>query len=69
MHLRRRETCGKCGTRRSEWNPEKGGDPHAYTAARGHCPGCAEVHRLQQDVNSGPDIPGTYVTLMRNSRG
>lgn len=69
MHLRRRETCGKCGTRRSEWDPDKGGDRHAYTAARGHCPGCASVEALRKEIDQSTNqIPGTYVSLLRSPR-
>lgn len=70
MHLRRKETCGGCGTRRSEWDPAMGGGPGAYTAVRGHCPGCAEVERLRgQMKNTVHQIPGSYIALQRNEKG
>lgn len=69
MALRRRETCQSCGTRRSEWDPEHGGDLHAYSAVRGHCRGCAEVEQLRRQIDQSTDkIPGTYVSLRSNRR-
>lgn len=70
LHLRDKETCRSCGTRRSEWDPEHGGDLHAYTAERGHCKGCAELQVLRDQISTSSDqIPGTYASLRRNIRG
>ena len=69
LHLRDKETCRSCGTRHSEWDPDKGGDLYAYTAVRGHCKGCAELHQLRDQISKSSDqIPGTYASLKRNVR-
>jgi hypothetical protein len=38
VHERQRH--GPCGTRPDEWDPEQGGDLHAYEAVPVHCRGC-----------------------------
>jgi hypothetical protein len=35
-----REKCPNCGTRPDEFDPEEGGDPHAYEWHSSHCRGC-----------------------------
>lgn len=35
-----------CGTRLEEWNPDAGGDPHAYVAEIWVCPAC----KMKQDM-------------------
>lgn len=46
--IHRREACPECGTRPDEWNPEQGGDLHAYESELHHCRGC-EVSAQGQD--------------------
>lgn len=70
LHLREKETCRSCGTRRSEWDPDSGGDMHAYSPALGHCKGCAAVHQFREETkHQTAQIPGTYISLRRNTRG
>jgi len=60
------ETCSGCGTHPDEWDPEKGGDRHAYAAVESRCPGCAAIEQLQEAVESRPKnerIRGVRVIL------
>lgn len=68
-HIRKKSTCGTCGTRPEEWDPERGGDRHAYSGALGHCRGCQEIESQREQMKSGPQIRGTYITLLRNPTG
>lgn len=38
--LRQQQTCGSCHTRPEEWDPDRGGDYHAYEPGLSHCRGC-----------------------------
>jgi hypothetical protein len=64
-YIRQRETCSSCGTRPDEWNPEKGGDRHAYVGQVDQCPGCVVVERTQEapEMKQGR---GNHVVLRRN---
>jgi hypothetical protein len=68
-HLWKRAACSTCGTRQEEWDPERGGDRHAYSAVLGHCRGCQEIESKREQMKSGPQIRGTYLALQRNPRG
>lgn len=49
LHEQRR--CSSCGTHPDEWDPEQGGDPHAYEAGLTHCRGC-EVNAKATDLHT-----------------
>lgn len=69
-HLWSRAACPSCGTRPEEWNPDLGGDLHAYHAARHTCQGCVVRHRgeqaLEKDQAKGKARPGTTIVLLPN---
>jgi hypothetical protein len=65
-HLRKRSACSSCGTRPEEWDPERGGNRHAYSAVLGHCRGCQQIESQREQMKSGPQIRGTFITLQRN---
>ncbi|MGE4164070.1 MAG: hypothetical protein AB7G23_20275 [Vicinamibacterales bacterium] len=71
-HLWSRAACPSCGTRPEEWNPELGGDLHAYHAARHTCQGCVVRHRgeqaLTKDLDKGKARPGTTIVLLPTPR-
>ncbi len=57
--------CQGCGTRAAEWEPEKGGDKHAYAAATSTCPGCQVRGDLERHLSdSGLEVSGRYVVLL-----
>lgn len=67
-HIRHAETCPNCGTRAEEWDPERGGDFHAYGADFAACRGCEVKARGQDEMDSAPkgEFPrGSYVVLRR----
>lgn len=60
------ETCPKCGTRRAEFDPRLGGDPHAYCAVQFRDRGC---ELLEQEVALVPKGErGVKVALIRDLR-
>lgn len=66
---RERATCQQCGTRPDEWDPEQGGDIHAYRGAIGFCRGCEVRAGEQARFDKAPKNSyrrGSYVTLKRN---
>lgn len=66
LYLWEKSACQTCGTRPEEWDPEHGGSRHAYSAALGHCRGCQEIDSKREQLQSGPQIRGTYITLRPN---
>lgn len=64
----KKATCSGCGTRRDEWNPDKGGDRRAYIADVDVCQGCAHVERMQNTASTDPSLKdrrGLKVILRR----
>lgn len=59
-----RTVCGGCGTRQDEWDPETGGDRHAYTASDTRCPGCQAIEHKQADLPDGRAGAGLKVGLV-----
>lgn len=55
--------CNRCGSAQWEWDPELGGDPHAYVALPMKCPGCAELD-IGREVIGDDKSPGTSVQLV-----
>jgi hypothetical protein len=45
----RRAHCPDCGTRRDEWDPDRGGDRYAYLAVDYRCLGCESLEQAQRD--------------------
>lgn len=62
-------TCRSCGTRPDEWDPENGGDLHAYEAHMLHCRGCEVAAQAQERLDQGMQAHeyrrGTRVGLRR----
>lgn len=52
-HVRSREACGSCGTRRDEWNPDQGGHERAYVAAARRCKGCEAIEKHKRELPDG----------------
>jgi hypothetical protein len=51
------DRCSACGTHPDDWDPKRGGHPHAYVAAIVDCPGCAATEggktgRLKKDLDA-----------------
>lgn len=65
-HVRQREACPSCGTRRDEWDPEKGGREDAYVAAARRCKGCEAIGKRKRAVPDGVG-DGVQVVLKPNS--
>lgn len=55
--------CGRCGSSQWEWDPERGGDEHAYQALPMKCPGCAELD-LGREILGDSKAPGTSIQLV-----
>ena len=49
-HQRELERCPHCGTHPDEWDPDKGGSPHAREPGLRHCRGC-EVSAQAGDLH------------------
>lgn len=64
-HVRQRSRCPSCGTRPEEWDPARGGDRRAYTAAVHRCPGCVELERTQESPQVQKGGRGLSVVLRR----
>ncbi len=57
--------CQGCGTRQAEWEPEHGGDRHAYVASAHTCPGCQVRGDLERQMReSDIEVSGRYVVLL-----
>ena len=54
---RKRSTHDRCGTRREEWDPARGGSRHAFEYVPDVCPGCEALERTEA-VMSGPEWQG-----------
>ncbi|GAA5048161.1 hypothetical protein HNP84_000231 [Thermocatellispora tengchongensis] len=63
QHVRERQTCGGCGTRRAEWDPAQGGRADAYTPKAEQCPGCARIEVLSKGL---PEGAGHRIVLVPN---
>lgn len=64
-HLRQKETCSQCGTREIEWDPEQGGNRHAYGAEIKRCRGC-EVKQQAEESDLSGFGRGIYISMRRN---
>lgn len=62
--MRRRATCQSCGTRAEEWDPELGGDLHAYLGEVRTCQGCVVQAATQKQIPD-KDNAGAHVVLVR----
>lgn len=61
----RASVCQGCGTRAVEWEPERGGDRHAYVASTQTCPGCQVRGDLERQLNDRDmEVSGRYVVLV-----
>lgn len=63
-YLHEQERCGECGTRRSEWDEQQGGDRDAYRAVKLRCRGCELVQQAQKSIKDS-DGKGVGVSLRR----
>lgn len=64
-HLRQAVTCPRCGTRPEEWDPDRGGQRHAYVGEIHRCAGCVVKERTE----AAPEMDGgrgLHVVLVRN---
>lgn len=65
-HVRRKQTCKRCGTRPAEWDPEQGGDRRARKAMLHICPGCEQIDSFRSDLDRRESLPkGATVTLVK----
>lgn len=60
IHERERHTCG---TRPDDWDPERGGDIHAYTAELRVCDGCQRLAQADRRIPEG-ERAYTYAVLV-----
>jgi hypothetical protein len=62
-----REKCPNCGTRHEEFDPEQGGDLHAYEWKYTHCRGCEILAQgqdsLEKNRKNGSLRRGTSIRL------
>lgn len=65
QHVRERERCGSCGTRRAEWLESAGGRRDAYEAVLDRCPGCERVDHFRAGLDESKAGKGTFVRLQR----
>lgn len=65
-YVRTKETCSGCGTRRDEWNPDKGGHEHAYVATARRCHGCAALEEYKNSDRVPQGIRGLQLLLKPN---
>jgi hypothetical protein len=67
-HVRSLTACGGCGTRPEEWDPNRGGHPHAYRAVPEPCPGCQQLESLRATLSKRDpaETRGIHVKLIRN---
>lgn len=63
-HIREQQTCRSCGTRPDEWDPEQGGDRHAYVANVDVCRGCQQLEG-RRDSMTGDEGRGIHIALAR----
>ena len=64
--LRQRAVHPPCGTRPEEWDPELGGDEHAYVAEIRGCRGCETLASGQQQIPRDQAEKGAHVVLVPN---
>lgn len=57
------QRCTGCGTHPHEWDPERGGNPHAYMAGLRYCPGCARSASLANSEQAKHAGHGFHVVL------
>lgn len=48
-----RQTCGTCGTRAEEWDPEQGGSTSAWVFEPTVCRGCEHKERTEAAMSTG----------------
>lgn len=66
LHVRETQTCGGCGTRAEEWDPDQGGSPTAYLPTQSVCPGCARIAERQKQLSTAYDtLPGGLKVHLR----
>lgn len=65
-HVRQREACPGCGTRRAEWDEQRGGDRFAYTARKTRCRGCQVAQQEEKTLDPKKDGLGVRVVLEKN---
>ncbi|MFI8085930.1 hypothetical protein ACIF6L_34710 [Kitasatospora sp. NPDC086009] len=56
--------CPQCGTREEEWQPEAGGDRHAYVVTTNRCFGCQLLERHREGLPEGPAGAGLKLGLV-----
>ncbi|MFJ2780293.1 hypothetical protein [Kitasatospora sp. NPDC087315] len=59
-----RLTCPQCGTRDEEWQPEAGGDRHAYEVSTTRCSGCQAIERKREELPEGLSPAGLKLGLV-----
>lgn len=59
--IHERQRCQECGTRPDEWDPEQGGNDHAYHHELRKCWGCVEKAKGQKKIT---DKMGAGVTAV-----
>lgn len=56
--------CHGCGSHPDDWDPELGGDLHAYRAVTRICQGCVELQRRHTEPDN-QDVRGLHINLQR----
>lgn len=64
--MRERAAHPACGTRPDEWDPELGGDHHAYIAEVRSCRGCETRDSMERRLSEDARRGGGYVVLVPN---
>ncbi|WP_071372486.1 hypothetical protein [Streptomyces sp. MUSC 14] len=58
-----RSVCPQCHTRLQDWDPEHGGDPHAYVTDTLRCPGCELIEQERDHVPADRSGYGVKIQL------
>ena len=63
-HQWQRVVCGECRTRLAEWDPQQGGDRHAYIPDTIRCPGCELIEQERDQVPNDRSGYGVKIQLL-----
>ncbi|GGV02463.1 hypothetical protein GCM10010211_82250 [Streptomyces albospinus] len=56
--------CPECQTRLAEWDPQRGGDRHAYVTDTLRCPGCELIEQERDQVPTDSSGYGVKIQLL-----
>jgi hypothetical protein len=69
QHLRKKQSCGHCGTRRDEWVGPDGGRLDTYTAEARLCHGCRAISVAREGLGEKPPAGAQIVLTKGGARG